>query len=49
VGCHFCGDELIAIFMVLGGVKYIPTWIKGVWARRHKACQNPNHEHGGQS
>lgn len=42
MGCHFCSQELIAIFTVLAGVKYIPIWVKGVWARRHKkpCCQH---------
>lgn len=49
MGCHFCGDELYAIFAILMGWRFIPMWVRGIWARRHRNCSNPNHKHGGES
>jgi hypothetical protein len=36
MGCHFCADELFTIVFILGSVKLIPAWVRGVWARRHQ-------------
>ena len=49
MGCHFCADEAFAILAILGGIKFIPTWVRGIWGRRHKDCANSQHNHGDKS
>jgi hypothetical protein len=44
MGCHFCADEAFAIFAILGGIKFIPTWVRGIWARRHSKTTWPKNE-----
>lgn len=47
MGCpHFCADELMAILAVLGGIRYIPSWVRMMWAKRHQkpVCRH-DHEH----
>lgn len=34
---HFCGDEFIALCAALAGIRMGWTYMKGVWAKRHKA------------
>lgn len=46
MGCHFCADEMFAIFAILGGVKFLPGWVRAMWSRRHAkpTCQH-DHSH----
>jgi len=45
MGCHFCSDELFMILGVIAGVKYIPGWVRMMWAKRHRK-PHCKHEHG---
>lgn len=36
MGCHFCADEMFAIFAIMGGIKYLPRWIMAMWTGRHQ-------------
>ncbi len=46
MGCHFCQDELIAVFAILGSVRFIPMAVRSMWAKRHqrKKAECCNHQ-----
>jgi hypothetical protein len=46
MGCHFCADEMFAAMAILTSVRYVPQFVRGIWARRHKkpVCQH-DHDH----
>ncbi len=39
---HICMDEIFALLAILGGVRYIPGWVRAVWNGRH---WKPNCKH----
>lgn len=46
MGCHWCADEMFAVFAVLGAVRFIPGWIRARWDARHQKPQCcPQHPH----
>jgi len=33
---HFCTDELVALSLLIPGVRYFLVWFRTVWKKRHE-------------
>ena len=43
---HFCADEAAALLLLVPGARYVLTWFRDVWKRRHeKPVCTHDHEH----